>query len=249
MPATLSLIRPRIFEGQPGIVAGFTTRAGGVSAVPFASLNLGLSTGADRAAVLENRRRLVEALGFPEDALATGRQVHGTDVEIIQEPGHYEDRDGLVTNRPDLLLAIFAADCAAILLADAEAGVIGACHAGWRGAAGDITTRTIEAMSGLGASPERMRAYVAPCISTDRFEVGDEVAVQFDDAFVERRDTWEKPHVDLRSVLAAQVQQAGIDRQHIEVDPSCTTDTSRFFSYRFESGTTGRMMGFIGRRS
>ena len=248
MTATLDLLRPAVFAGLPHVVAGFSTRAGGVSEAPFDGLNLGYATGDDEAAVRENRRRLLGALGFVPDALATAGQVHGVRVATVKEPGHAEQTDGLVTNRRGLALGILVADCAAVLLADAEAGVVGACHAGWRGAVGQIPAGTVEAMRALGAEPERVRAWVSPCIGPEDFEVGPEVARQFDGEHVRRRPEWPKPHVDLRAAIVAQLLGEGLDRAHIEVERSSTFDTERFFSYRACGGATGRMMGVIGMR-
>lgn len=249
MESALPLLRPAVFADLPGIVAAFSTRGGGVSASPFDSLNLGFSTGDDEAAVRENRRRLLDALGFKPDALATVGQVHGAHVATVTEPGHTDRHDGLVTDRRGLVLGVLVADCGAVLLADAEASVIGACHAGWRGAVGGIPIVTVEAMRKLGAEPERMRAYVSPCIGPEDFEVGTEVATQFDEPHVLRRPEKTKPHVDLAGAIVTQLRKMGLRKKSIEVEGCSTFDTARFFSYRAEGGTTGRMMGVIGMRA
>lgn len=244
---TLSFLRPAVFEALPGVVAGFTTRHGGVSPPPFQSLNLGLSTDDDDAHVQANRRRLAEALGFAPEAWGVAGQVHGAEILEIDAPGLYPGYDGLITRVPGLLLGITAADCAAILLADAEARIIGACHSGWRGTVARITERTVAALRQRGAEPARLRAYVSPCISMNNFEVGPEVAAQFDAAFVHHLPGEKKPRVDLKAALAAQLEAAGVPAAHVEVAPFCTVaDRARFFSYRAEDGQTGRMMGFIG---
>lgn len=248
MREPIELLRPRQLGGLPGVVAAFSTRRGGVSRGPFAGLNLGFSTGDEEAAVRENRRRLLEALGFPPGALATVGQVHGADVAAAEEPGHTPRHDGLVTDRRGLLLGVLVADCGAVLLADAEAGVLGACHAGWRGAAAGIARRTVERMQALGAEPERVRAYLGPCIGPEEFEVGEEVAARFDPAHVLRRPAWPRPHVDLGAAIASQLEAAGLRPEHIEAERSSTFETARFYSYRAEGGTTGRMMGVIGLR-
>ncbi|MEM1044087.1 MAG: polyphenol oxidase family protein [Bacteroidota bacterium] len=242
----LDLIRPAIFADLPGVTAGFSTRAGGVSDAPFDALNMGFATGDDEAAVQENRRRFLSVLGFGPDHLATIGQVHGVSVTARSEPGFAERNDGHVTDRRGLALGILVADCGAVLLADAKAGVVGACHAGWRGAVGGIPIMTVEAMRKLKAEPERIRAYVSPCIGPDDFEVGTEVARQFDDAHVLEDDAWTKPHVDLSGAIVAQLLKAGLDEANIQVEGCSTFDTARFFSYRADGGTTGRMMGVIG---
>ena len=244
----LDLLRPAVFADLPDIAAVFTTRAGGVSEGPFAGLNLGGSTGDDVAAVRENRRRLLDALGFDPDALATVGQVHGTDVATVAAPRHTPAHDGLVTDRRGLLLGVVVADCGAVLLADAEAGVVGACHAGWRGTVGGIPAATVEAMRRLGAEPTRLRAYVGPCIGPEDFEVGPEVAARFAAAHVLHPPEKAKPHVDLAGAIAAQLREAGVPEAQIETEACSTFDTARFYSYRAEGGTTGRMMGVIGLR-
>lgn len=246
MTEHLQTIIPRVFDGLPSVVAGFSTRAGGVSPTPFAGLNLGGSTGDDAERVRENRRRFLDALGFDLGDLATVGQVHGADVAPVTAPGHTPEHDGLVTDQPGLALGIVVADCGAVLLADAEAEVVGACHAGWRGAVGEIPTRTVEAMAALGAVPARIRAYVGPCIGPEDFEVGPEVASQFDAPYVLAVEGNTKPHVDLAGAIAAQLQAAGVPEAHIEIESCSTFDTDRFYSYRAEGGTTGRMMGIIG---
>lgn len=248
-----SPIRPAVFDALGGLVAGFSTRAGGLSEGPYASLNLGYSTDDEAARVLENRQRLGEAVGFaPEQWVVVG-QVHSDDILRADEAGLFRGYDGVVTDRPDLLLCISAADCAAVLLADVEAGVLGACHSGWRGTVKGIAAQTAGRMEALGAEAGRIRAYVSPCISAENFEVGEEVAEQFDEAFVRRPADYpaqQKPHVDLKTVIAAQLQSAGVPEAQIEVSPRCTMgESDALFSYRADDGVTGRMMGFIGRRT
>ena len=212
----------------PGLVAGFTTRA-------FSPAE----AGQDAA-----RARLAEAVGLP---VASVGQVHGTAVATVRGPGHTAGHDGLVTDVPGLVLSVVAADCALVLLADVEAGVVGACHSGWRGTVAGVVGETVAAMRALGAEPGRTRAALGPCISLEAFEVGDEVAAQFDAAVVRRRPEWPRPHVDLRADLVRQLAEAGVTAA--EVSGACTVaDNDRFFSYRAESGTPGRMLGFVGIR-
>lgn len=240
----LRIITPAVLSEIPGITAGFSLRRGGASTGPYASLNVGLSTGDDSDIVLENRRRLFEQVGLRPDSLAIAGQVHGDRILTIERPGLYPGYDGLVTAESDIALCITAADCAVILLADASKRVIAACHSGWRGTRAAIAAKTIDAMTHLGADPDDVTAFVSPCISSEHFEVGPEVAEQFDEAYVV--DGPRKPHVDLKAAIRDQLLASGIRPQHLEISPRCTfAETSDFFSYRAE-GTTGRMMGFIG---
>lgn len=244
-----SFITPQSFEDLDGIVAGFSTRHGGVSEEPFTSLNLGLSTNDDRNHVLENRKRLFESVGFSIESLAITGQVHGDEVLEVDEPGLYRGYDGLITQKKGILLCLSAADCASVLLVDSKNGIIGACHSGWRGTVANITGKTIAMMAERGAQPASMRAYVSPCISKKHFEVGWEVANQFDEAYHYQIPGKEKPHVDLKAALNDQLIDAGIDSGRVEISPFCTfAQKNHFFSYRAEQGKTGRLMGFVGKR-
>ena len=168
---------------------------------------------------------------------------------MARAPGIVPDHDALVSDVPDLLLTVVAADCALILLADPAAGVIGACHSGWRGTVGAVLPHTVDAMIALGAEPARVSAWIGPCISAESFEVGEEVAARFTGAAVIRRADWPRPHIDLRTALVAQLGTAGLSADNVEVDDRCPAlDTSEFYSYRAENGTQGRMIGYIGRR-
>jgi YfiH family protein len=154
---------------------GFFTRAGGVSTGAFAALNCSLSGRDDPAAVAENRRRAAAALDMPSQALLGLTQVHGVAVADARTPWPAEARpqaDALVTDRPGQLLGIVTADCAPVLFADLEAGVIGAAHAGWRGAVAGVLEATLEAMQALGAARLSIRAVVGPCIGQASYEVG-----------------------------------------------------------------------------
>lgn len=243
----LELIRPAVFDEVESAAAAFTTRAGGVSAWPFDRLNLGFSTGDEADNVYENRRRLALVMGFAPEQMAVAGQVHGSAVKAVYRRGLYRGYDGLVTRTPGLLLCTTAADCASVLLADATAGIVGACHSGWRGTAARIAAKTVAAMAQGGAAPGRIRAYISPSISADQFYVDDDVAAQFDKAFLYRRFRAKKWRVDLKAAIAAQLRQAGVLPPFIEISPRCTaSEYETFFSYRYAQGRTGRMMGVIG---
>jgi len=241
------LIRPQVFSAFSGLTAGFTTRRGGVSKGPFYNLNLGINTTDNPEIVAANHQLLARELGFDSQQLVFMRQVHSGVVQAITEPGTYMNIDGMVTSIHGLLLMVGVADCAAVLIADPQAEVIGACHSGWKGTVANITAETIRQMQVLGANPANMYAWVSPCISIMNFEVGEEVAKQFDPAFVHHSPDWRKPHVDIKACIVQQAQTAGIPSHQIAFDPACTVaEVNRFFSYRAEQGNTGRLMGFIG---
>jgi YfiH family protein len=240
------VLRPSIFADVPSVTAGVSTRHGGVSGPPYDTLNLGRHVGDDPSCVEENRRRFCASLDTDPAWLATAGQVHGSTVRVVDAPRHEPFCDGLVTTTPGLLLAIATADCAAVLLADPKNRVVGACHAGWRGAVARIAADTVATMADCGAEPDRIVAHVGPCISRDAFEVGPEVAAEFDAAFVHRQDDWPRPHVDLKAALRHQLTEAGVPGDSIEVsDRGTVQETDDFFSHRAAGGTTGRMFGAV----
>ncbi|MEP7316483.1 MAG: polyphenol oxidase family protein, partial [Sphingomicrobium sp.] len=162
-----------VAQALGNIPHGFFGRRGGVSTGDVASLNVGLGSGDDPAAVMENRGRAADAV-LPGAVLVGPYQVHSPTCVAVTEPWDHHSRpeaDALVTDRPGILLSVVTADCAPVLLADVEAGVIGAAHAGWRGAVGGVTDRTIAAMLALGARIERISAAVGPCIAQRNYEV------------------------------------------------------------------------------
>lgn len=166
-----------------GVRHGFFTRRGGVSHGIYASLNCGLGSRDNADAVTENRARAAAALGLPRESLVTLHQIHSARVETVTQPwkpGSSPRADGMATRSPGIMLGSLGADCAAILFADAKAGVIGACHAGWRGANGGVAEATIAAMEGLGADRQRIRAGIGPCIGASSYEVGSEFPDNFD---------------------------------------------------------------------
>jgi YfiH family protein len=175
------MLQAPALAAQPGLRHGFFTREGGVSEGLYASLNCGPGSSDRPEAVQENRRRVAAAMGVAADALCTLYQVHGRDVVTVTAPfgGERPKADGLVTNRPGLALGILTADCAPVLFADASAGVIGACHAGWRGAEAGVTDATIAAMERLGAKAAHITAVIGPTIAQASYEVGPEFPKPF----------------------------------------------------------------------
>ncbi len=241
------ILEPALFEDHPDIRGAFSTRVGGVSEGPYWSLNLGLSTGDEEANVLENRQRFCERLGITTDQLALAGQVHGSSVKQVDTPGLFPGVDGLVTTEQDIMLAITAADCAAVLMADDIAGVAGACHAGWRGVSGGVVVSTVRSMEHCGADVTQIKAYISPCITVDHFEVGPEVAEKFDEDVVVNWPDEQRPHVDLKAAIAKQLRLTGIVPENFEISPFCTyEDNDRFYSYRAQEGVCGRMLGVIG---
>ena len=214
----------------------FLTRRGGVSGGLYASLNCGRGSDDDPEAVAANRALAAEALGVAPAALATVHQVHSARAVVLREAGPPPEADALATDRPGLALGILTADCAPVLLADAEAGVVGAAHAGWRGALGGVIEAAVEAMVGLGARPGRIAAAVGPCIGPAAYEVGPELEARFtahDPASARffHAPAGRRAHLDLPAYALHRLRGAGVARA--EWTGHCThADPARFFSYR-----------------
>jgi YfiH family protein len=225
---------------RPEIVHGFFGREGGVSEGPFASLNCALTTGDDMSLIEENRRRVAETLGVDAEKLVSTYQIHSPNVIEIDRPWPVGDRpraDGLVTRRPGVALGVLSADCAPVLFADAEAGIVGAAHAGWRGARTGVTDEVVAAMVRLGARPEAIDAAIGPCIGPDSYEVGPE----FPGPFIEEdpanarffRPSRRAGHhmFDLPGYLVARLERQGL-RSVVNLRQDTCADRARFFSYR-----------------
>lgn len=231
----IELLRAPVLGDAPH---GFAGRRGGVSDGVHGGLNVGLGSADDRAAVLRNRDLARDAL-LPGAALVTVRQVHSADVVTVTGPIAEEDRppaDAMVTDRPGLVLGILTADCVPVLFADPAAGVVGAAHAGWKGAIGGVTDATIAAMVALGAHVGRIACAIGPCIGRASYEVSDDFAGRFegDDAANERFFTPGRPghqQFDIAAYVAARLAGAGIERIAM-LDEDTYSQPDRFFSYR-----------------
>lgn len=244
------LRRPSVFRLFSYLVAAESTRHGGVSSPPYVSLNLGKNTDDDPANVGENRRRFCEALGFLPAQMAWSKQVHADRIRLVTEPGGAEGYDALVTNRPGILLAVSVADCTPVLIFDAKNNAVGAVHSGWPGTAARIVEKTLQRMnSEFGTTGEDCFAYVGTCIDECSFEVGEEVAVIFDDGFKRFDAARGKFLVDLKKANASQLLLFGIPENRIEISPYSTVlNNADYFSHRKEKGSTGRMLAVIGIR-
>ena len=222
--------------GAGGPRHGFFTRAGGVSEGIYAGLNCGPGSGDDPAAVAENRTRAGEALGA--GVLLSLHQAHSAEAVEAAGPwdGERPKADGMATRTPGVALGVLAADCAPVLLADAEAGVIGAAHAGWRGALDGVVEATVALMVKLGARRERIAAAVGPCISVHAYEVGAEFMERFMDEDPDFSRFFSggpkgRPHFDLPRFALHRLREAGVER--CGWIGRCTYgDADRFYSYR-----------------
>jgi YfiH family protein len=223
-----------------GIRHGFFTRSGGVSQGVYATLNGG--TGSDDAPdkIAENRARMAAALGVTPDRLLTAYQIHSPDVVVAERPWTRENRphaDAIVTRRPGVAVGVSTADCGPLLFADAEAGVIGATHAGWRGALTGVVEATIAEMEKLGANRGRIAAALGPTIRQRNYEVGSEFIERFlaadppNSRFFTSSDRAGHAMFDLTGYIAHRVARAGIE--NFEDLGLCTfAEPERFYSYR-----------------
>ncbi|WP_037067770.1 peptidoglycan editing factor PgeF [Allorhizobium undicola] len=237
--AVSPLISPLLEQaGTAGLRHGFFTRQGGVSEGIYAGLNVGTGSNDRPEHVNENRQRVAQWFGLGTDRLVTVHQVHSPDVVTVTAPFEAErpKADAMVTNRPGLVLGVLSADCGPILFADPEAGVIGAAHAGWKGALTGILENTIDAMIRLGAERGRIRATLGPSISGNAYEVGPEFVERFvaEDAGYESffRPSEKPGHAwfDLPAFTAQRLTRAGIAADSLGL---CTyADPQRFYSYR-----------------
>lgn len=234
---------------------GFAGRQGGVSTGVCAGLNVGLGSEDDRLAILRNRDLARDAL-LPGATLVTVRQVHSPDVVTVTAPIAEDERpeaDAMVTRTPGLILGILTADCVPVLFADKEAGVIGAAHAGWKGAISGVTDRTIAAMETLGATRAGIACAIGPCIGRASYEVTLDFAERFerDDADNARFFSAGRAghcQFDIAAYVASRLQAAGIGRISL-LDEDTYSQASRFFSYRrschAQEGDYGRQISMI----
>ena len=221
-----------------GVAHGFFTREGGHSQGIFSSLNCGFGSGDDIEKVKKNRAQVAATLGVALDHLVSGYQVHGTDVAVVTGPLVERPKvDGLVSNTVGVALAVLTADCGPVLFADAKARVIGACHAGWKGALNGVYRSTVEAMERLGARRENIIAVLGPTISQAAYEVGPE----FPAPFIEASKGHQKYFIpslkqrhymfDLPKFLYDEMQGIGLGKV-VDLGLCTYTDEQRFFSYR-----------------
>lgn len=223
-----------------------TTRAGGVSKGPYSSFNLGDHVGDDLAAVEANRARLAEGIGLGADRLVWMEQVHGRTVATVDGPRAeaLEATDAVVTKQSGLGLVVLTADCVPVLLGDAEAGVVGAVHAGRVGARVGVVVEALKAMMALGAELERIEVLLGPAVCGECYEVPVEMQRDVEkhlpgSASKSRKGT---PALDLRAGLWNQLASAGVGK--IGVDPRCTFEEKDLFSHRREA-PTGRLASVV----
>jgi hypothetical protein len=235
---------------KKGILHFISTRNGGVSPKPFNSLNISFNVSDDPKHVLQNRKLLANAVGFPLESLTTSKQVHKNKVAIVTPENRgkgssdyqsaIDNSDALITRYPDILLFVHLADCVPILLYDPVQKVIGAVHAGWRGTVLNIVQNTVNSMTKTFRSdPKNIYAGIGPSIGPCCYEVGNEVINEAPKEFIITRDG--KSYFDLWDANRKQLLNTGIPSANIELAGICTMENSdQFFSSRADHGVTGR---------
>ncbi|MBC6440873.1 MAG: peptidoglycan editing factor PgeF [Rhodospirillales bacterium] len=233
------MIEGNLLRTCRGVRHGFFDRTGGVSSGLFASLNVGRGSDDRPEDVAENRRRVAEAQGVAPQNLLTLYQIHSDQVVTVEHPDDAAGReaDAMVTRRADLALGVLTADCAPVLFADAQNGVIGAAHAGWGGAFRGIVEATIDAMETLGAGRSSIVAEIGPCIAQASYEVGSEYHARFVDdnasnaRFFVPSDRDGHHRFDLPAYVLMRLDEAGVGQYGWTGHDTCADET-RFFSYR-----------------
>lgn len=240
------------------MVHGLSGRLGGVSGKPYDALNMGLHVGDDPAKVLENRRRFLNALELKSEDVCSPQQVHGVSVHrvtvgdrgkgALDYASAIPETDALITNALGVPLLLCFADCVPLLFVDPEKGAIGLAHAGWKGTVGRIGVKTVEAMAqAFGSEPEKLLVGIGPSIGPECFDIGEDVAEKFREAFPEYHEKIlsnqdGKLHADLWAANRLQLEEAGVAPGNIECADKCTSCSHKwFFSYRADGGETGRL--------
>ena len=227
---------------DPDLHHGISTRKGGSSVGPYASLNLGLKTHDELDLVKENRKLFFQSVALSTDMLSIPQQVHSDHVKCVTEPGIQADTDALITNIRGITLTVQVADCLPIYLYDPDKYCIGLVHAGWRGSAAKITSKTVYQMQkSFKTNPENIQAFLGPSIGPCCYEVGPDVITQFSTQYITNG------YLDLWKCNSEQLIQSGVNPNKITISRLCTVcQSDLFFSHRASGNKTGRMIAFFG---
>ncbi len=241
----LKILKSEIFSKFPELKFGFSTKQGGFSEGYFSNLNLSSSVGDEEKNVLKNRNLFFSSLGIEQKKVALAGQVHEDKIVYPQNFGLQRQCDGLITNKTNTFLTLTAADCYCIFFYEPVKKVVCGVHSGWRGTVAEISKKAVQKMeTDFDCEKSEILAFVTPGISQENFEVGEEVAQNFETEFIKRKS---KPFVDLEKFIVRQLEKTGIRTENIETSNLCTFgEKELFFSHRRDKGKTGRMFGVIG---
>lgn len=238
------IIKSQILSSTPEVIFGFSTKIGAERNAPF-YFNMSHSVGDDKEIVEENRTLFFQALGLEKKNIALQRQVHGDVINYVVDGGIYEDSDAMITDRRNIGLAISTADCAAIFLYDKKNKVIAGIHSGWRGTNKKILLKTLARLKDdFNTSPADLVAYIAPAISQNNYEIGNEVAALFDKKYLLPKG--EKFLLDVSQVNYDILVNFGLSKKDIQISSLCSFEFKHLLhSYRREGLHSGRALGII----
>jgi hypothetical protein len=241
----MTILQSSLLNPYENLLFGISTRLDGVSPQPF-DLNLSFSVGDNPANVQRNRELFFGSLGIPLDRLAIPKQVHSGTVVRVESPGEYPACDALVTNILGVYLCVSVADCTPLLLYDPHKRVVAAVHAGWRGTVEHVAGNAVKKMKEqFGSLPENIIAYVGPAACSCCYNVGKDVASEFDATLVRKEN--DQIYIDLKTANVRQLVDAGVPKSQIEISGYCTIcHPELFHSYRRDRESSGRMMSVIG---
>ncbi len=225
----------------------FSTRTGGFSQGILSGLNLGLSTKDDKKNVHRNRNYYFNQLGISEDFLAIPKQVHSAEVQIVDNPGVFDNCDALITNKNEVYLTVQTADCFPVFLYDPVKKVCGLVHSGWKGTAHNITGNAVQMMkTRFKCKPENIVAAIGPGVQQWCYQVNHKTANYFSKKYLVP-DGLNHYLLDIQTVIISQLKESGVLDENLEIDRRCThCEETLFFSYRRDGAQSGRMMGVIG---
>ena len=242
----IKILRSTLFSPHKNIRFGMSTRCGGVSPPPY-NLNMSFKVGDEKERVLQNRQRFFGQLGISTDRLAIPNQVHGSEVIKVSSPGIYDACDGLITSFVNVFLTVTVADCVPVFIFDPDRNAVAVVHAGWRGSKAGIVKNAISSMvREFGTVTSVLLAYVGPSAGVCCYEIGNDIAEQFDEMYIVRR-AGRNPHLDMRAIQMDDLLDAGVKMNNIEMSHYCTICAPDLLhSYRLYGRQSGRMMGVLG---
>jgi len=247
---SIKIIQFNLLKSQLSLVHAFSTRTGGCSNFPYQSLNLGLTCGDNPEDVQKNRNLYFNYLDIPQKRLVFPVQIHSDHIQIVDSPGIVDDCDALITQTSNLFLTIQTADCFPVFIFDPQTITIAIIHSGWKGAAANITGKTIQKIKNIfHADPQKILATIGPGVQMKNFQVDEPVYSQFEPKYF----TPDGPghyRMDLQMAIFDQLLAAGLNKQNVECNPDCTYEKEElYYSYRRDGQNSGRMMGVIGIRT